>query len=157
MSTSSWVICYNLLTITGPDSQIKKFLQDGGEGLYYGAPCFVFSNFVKQPVKGSNVKLYEWRVVNWGTKQHPDRTKYNQRFGWLEMRFQTAWAGPVPLIRKISERYKRLTFELLLYDQSGGSGLDPRKSVCHKFTFKKGKTWQADEPYDRLFWEGFME
>lgn len=55
---------------------------------------------------------YEWCINNWGTKWnaygYDENTDYSQN---TDLRFQTAWSAPHPILQKLSEMYPDITFE----------------------------------------------
>jgi len=68
---------------------------------------------------------YDWSVKNWGTKWNA----YGQAvLAPNQIRFDTAWASPVPIIAKLSTLFPKLTFEVE-YDIEGGCG-----NGCYEFT-----------------------
>ena len=68
---------------------------------------------------------YDWSCMNWGTKWNA----YGQAvLAPNQIRFDTAWASPVPVIAKLSTLFPKLTFEVE-YDIEGGCG-----NGCYEFT-----------------------
>ncbi len=49
---------------------------------------------------------YDWRVENWGTKWNAyDQSMEDEGYGEFELRFDTAWAAPLPIIAALRERF----------------------------------------------------
>ena len=55
---------------------------------------------------------YEWSVAHWGTKWNAYGMSENAGEGQSnELRFQTAWSAPRPILEKLARMYPRITFE----------------------------------------------
>ena len=79
---------------------------------------------------GYNSGGYDWCVKNWGTKWgmyetelieenlNEDQDEWNNLF----YTFQSAWSPPLPVIRKMSELFPTLEFDLRYFE--GGSGFN---------------------------------
>lgn len=55
---------------------------------------------------------YDWSYNNWGTKWNacrPEITEDRVRDGYLEIRFDTAWDKPPPIIDKLFEKFPKLS------------------------------------------------
>jgi hypothetical protein len=57
---------------------------------------------------------YSWSVENWGTKWNACSVEIDEasvEYGFLEIRFETAWSAPVPVLLKMRELFPRLPFD----------------------------------------------
>lgn len=59
---------------------------------------------------------YDWSIANWGTKWNacdPDIEQHSQETACVRIAYQTAWAEPLPVLKKLIELFPRLvlTFE----------------------------------------------
>jgi hypothetical protein len=74
------------------------------------------------PKDGFNSGGYEWCLENWGTKwgfchvQEPELQSYGDSEGTLTYHFDTAWAPPEPLVKKMGELFSDLTFDLRYFE-----------------------------------------
>ena len=70
---------------------------------------------------------YDWRIENWGTKWDAyDRTSEetdNGNTGTGNYTFSTAWAPPVPVIRRLSFTFPDITFKWKWADEDYGNNL----------------------------------
>lgn len=65
---------------------------------------------------------YEWQKENWGTKWNS--YSFNKWAKWdKEFSFQTAWNHPVPIIKKLSEMFPDVRFNIKYADEDIGSNL----------------------------------
>lgn len=56
---------------------------------------------------------YDWAIENWGTKWNAsEATAESIMDGEAEIRFDTAWAPPAPILEALRKQYPELTFEL---------------------------------------------
>lgn len=62
---------------------------------------------------------YEWCCANWGTKWGAYRSKLDGHV----LRFETAWACPMPVLRAISARWPTLTLHVSFADEDYGQNL----------------------------------
>ncbi|WP_428491617.1 hypothetical protein [Rhodopila sp.] len=56
---------------------------------------------------------YEWSCSNWGTKWNASGTETNEdskEFGQIEIRYQTAWSAPEPVLAKMCEMFPDVEF-----------------------------------------------
>lgn len=71
---------------------------------------------------------YEWRIAHWGTKWNAyglsENTAQEPR---NELRFQTAWDAPHPLLQRLSEMYPDVLFEYEWADEDIGSNCGRKK------------------------------
>ncbi len=78
-------------------------------------------DYFKGPKDGFNQGGYEWCNENWGTKwgfgNVELRSEEDQE---LEYGFETAWAPPEPLIKKLGEMFPQLEFELKYFEAGAG-------------------------------------
>jgi hypothetical protein len=83
-------------------------------------------DWASRPADGFNAGGCEWCVSNWGTKWPAHRVE----LGTLELgggedaaevvfHFDTAWSPPLPLVRRASELFPTLTFELRYFESLG--------------------------------------
>jgi len=70
---------------------------------------------------------YDWNIKNWGTK-------WNSCDVFIEnetIRFDTAWATPLPVIAALSENFPNISFYMVYADEDIGQN-------CGTFTIKNG-------------------
>ena len=56
---------------------------------------------------------YDWSCENWGTKWNACRAELAEdcvKDGYIEIHFETAWAEPRPVLRKMFEMFPQLSF-----------------------------------------------
>ena len=56
---------------------------------------------------------YDWSVDHWGTKWnafHPEINQTGSAYGYVEIRFETAWAEPMPVFQKMFEIFPHISF-----------------------------------------------
>jgi hypothetical protein len=56
---------------------------------------------------------YTWSCANWGTKWNACRAELAENCvsdGYVEIRFDTAWAVPTPILEKMFEMFPKLSF-----------------------------------------------
>jgi len=56
---------------------------------------------------------YSWSNENWGTKwdaRHTEITEQCLNNTWVEIRFDTAWAAPLPIFHRMFEIFPKLSF-----------------------------------------------
>lgn len=79
----------------------------------------------ERPKDGFNSGGYEWCWKHWGTKWNAGRVETDSLLTWgedgeVELHFSTAWSPPLPVIRKASEKYPELQFELRYFERGCG-------------------------------------
>jgi hypothetical protein len=76
---------------------------------------------------------YTWCYENWGTKWNACRAELAEdcaKEGHVEIRFDTAWAAPMPVIEKIFEMFPKLSF-LFSWENEGEC---ERHTIEHRAT-----------------------
>jgi hypothetical protein len=57
---------------------------------------------------------YDWACNNWGTKWNACRAEITERYaGTVAIRFETAWAAPIPIFEALMERFPSISFEFV--------------------------------------------
>jgi len=71
---------------------------------------------------GYNSGGYEWCLKNWNTKWNACNVELNDNIeeGILTYYFDTAWTPPLPVIKKMSEMFPELKFELRYFECGAG-------------------------------------
>ena len=130
--------CYNNLYITVENNkQLEKVIQ----GITNNSEQpFDFNRVIPMPeeLEGTNApnKLnpeeliakcgypdwYEWRVDNWGTKWNASESELTITKNHIEIRFQTAWSPPNPVIEKIGSKFPFAFITLDWEEESGYYG-----------------------------------
>jgi len=96
---------------------------------------------------------YEWSIHHWGTKWNAYdsvmQTVVRGEDKQAELRFQTAWSCPTPVLEKLTEVESDLTFEYYAFDEgwnfmATGTGRDG------KFTLNKTKPERRDPETERI-------
>lgn len=60
---------------------------------------------------------YDWAIKYWGTKWDARYVEVEQRGGTAEIKFDTAWCAPLPIIEKVKEKYPNLEIKWLARDE----------------------------------------
>ena len=89
---------------------------------------------------------YEWSIQHWGTKwnayDYEEDHDYAEDFNESnELRFQTAWNAPGPIMSKLAEMFPQLTFEHRWADEDLGKN-------CGRQTFQNGESIEEYYPDD---------
>jgi hypothetical protein len=80
----------------------------------------------KEAKKGNHISNgfssggHEWCNANWGTKWgicHAKEPEENYEWGELLYTFETAWSPPLPVVKKMSEKFKGLRFILTYFER----------------------------------------
>ena len=125
--------CYNKLSIFGKEEDLKKvqdFVKDDGEKVPFSCEKvipFPHKEWKVQP--GYTEHGYAWAIGAWGTKwgaydfedgtgEIVDSCYEDGRV--LVYEFYSAWSPPTPVIKKLSEMFPTLLFEL--YSEESGVG-----------------------------------
>ena len=152
--------CYNDMAVTGSSKEINKlenFLDRGNTPFDFNLFIPYPENFAildaqraeledqgipwsQLPKDGFNSGGYEWCLKNWGTKWNAsncekERTSDTTMSFW----FETANSAPDPVIKRMSELFPSLTFELN-YEVEG-------------YGYRHSLTYKAGEIYDAREWE----
>ena len=86
---------------------------------------------------------YNWNVANWGSKWNALETSYTK--GEDKFSFETAWSFPDIILKKLSSKYPKLTFEFEYANEDLGYG-------CGEVSFKNGETIYEFDRYDDILW-----
>lgn len=108
----------NILNIDGDIKAVKDFV-----GSNYSD--FDFNKIV--PESENCTEWYGQRVENWGTKWNAVDAEFIDD-GFI---FDTTWAAPLPVIKKISELFPNFKFNLTWSDEDAGQN-------CGQITYKNG-------------------
>ena len=106
--------CENDLEISGPATLVEEAVAkiSGPEGE------IDFNKIVPEPE--NNPDWYKWRVENWGCKWNASETQSHATLvktkKKVEMSFQTPWAPPLPVMKKLGELYPGLTISIRYYE-----------------------------------------
>lgn len=63
---------------------------------------------------------YDWSVEHWGTKWNASRVRVEEgaiAAGAVEIMFETAWAAPVPIFRKLASMFPGIRLEFTWTDE----------------------------------------
>lgn len=130
--------CYNYLQISVEDNkQLEKVIQ----GITNNSEQpFDFNRIIPMPEELEDTSApnklnpdeliakcgypdwYEWRVVNWGTKWNASDVELTFEKNAIQIRFQTAWSPPTPVIKKIAEKFPFASMTLNWEEESGYYG-----------------------------------
>lgn len=142
----------NIITFTGDPNEIQDLVERIKGVDDHGIEISIdFEKIIPMP---SGVDWYHWSVENWGTKwnayhdygYHPDCDDY--------LEFETAWAAPHPVVKKLSEMYPNLKITHKWADEDLGYN-------CGKRVYKNGeilserakaKNLPKDRAYARKIW-----
>jgi hypothetical protein len=120
----------------------------------------IIQNYVRQDDKGENyidfeliepigdVKdWYEQRIKRWGTKWKG----YDLCIGETTIDFFTAWAPPIPIIRKLAELHKEMVFRLEYYECGNAYRGTAEASWKDGEVFLEDRSWDmTDKDYEEL-------
>jgi hypothetical protein len=114
----NWV--HNYMKIAGAAEEIERFKKtcitgEGEDGLDFNAIIPMPAEVEGNHAKGENGMpvWYEWTCANWGTKWNAIRFCLEKdEATCFECSFDTAWAPPVPVWKKMGEMFPTLDFEL---------------------------------------------
>jgi hypothetical protein len=111
--------CENELTVQGESAIVNAFL----EAMRGEATEIDFDKIIPQPevIKGGGEGWYDWRNTHWGTKWNAcdsltmsDQSADTKRK--VTIRFDTAWAPPLPVVEKIVQTYPLLDVTLKYWE-----------------------------------------
>ena len=114
---SNWV--YNYIKVYGKDEELKKFKEDVALN---NDIVFSFEKFVARPEDTSSWAAsgipgwYMWGLENWGTKWDCWDSELNEKKDHLEYKFITAWDAPYPIYDTMIEKYKKLNFNIDIWE-----------------------------------------
>ena len=131
--------CDNILIVTGPDSELKRFsLETTGQGE------LDFEMILPTPpdTTGSrNEGWWDWRVsaAGWGTKWAADIHDINHSKEKIVFSFHSAWSPPEGIVRQLGAMYPGLRFHLLFAEAGSGfageldvQGTEVLAACCHE-------------------------
>lgn len=81
-------------------------------------------NFERIPP--GKISWYDWNTSNWGTKWNAYQVS---RPKWDEVRFQTAWAHPTPVILALSLKFPRDVLRVKYADEDTGYNLGSYRAI----------------------------
>ncbi len=112
-------------------NKANKFAKEHNLKNYYEVAKDLKEQFVKEngksPKDGFNDGGYSWCCRNWGTKWGICNAQliaksYKSSWNYIKYAFDTAWSPPIPLIKKMSDLFPELHFELRYFE--GGMGFN---------------------------------
>ena len=108
----------NILHIDGDIKAVFDFV---------GSPhsAFDFNKII--PESENCADWYDWRIENWGTKWNAVDAQSTDD-GFI---FETAWSAPLPVIKKLSENFPSIEFNLTWADEDAGQN-------CGLIVYKNG-------------------
>lgn len=86
------------------DSSMKRYISLG-------------EKYAKNKLKYGYCAWYYWRIHNWGTKWNAYEIEQIDN----TIKFETAWATPIPVIRKLSEIFPTITIDHKFADEDIGN------------------------------------
>lgn len=111
----------NILRIDGENVQAVRDFVSGP----YFVFDFNFNKILREPKTCAD--WYGWRVENWRTKWNAVDAQSTED-GYI---FDTAWSAPLPVIKKLSELFPKITFDLTWSDEDAGQN-------CGQIIYKNG-------------------
>lgn len=105
----------NILRIDGDIKAVKEFV-----GSNYSA--FDFNKIISEPENCA-----DWYDKHWGTKWNAVDAQITDE----SYIFDTAWSAPLPVIKKLSELFPKITFDLTWSDEDAGQN-------CGQIIYKNG-------------------
>jgi hypothetical protein len=113
----NWV--YNYIKVHGKDEELKNFKEDVALN---NDVVFSFEKFEAKPEDTSSWAAegfpgwYIWGLEKWGTKWDCWDSKLNEEKDYLKYKFITAWNAPYPIYEKMIETYKKLNFNIDVWE-----------------------------------------
>lgn len=100
---------------------VRNILRIDGENIqavfdfvYCNDSVFDFNKIIPEPENCAD--WYHWRVKHWETKWNAVDAEFIDD-GFI---FDTAWAAPLPVIKKLSELFPKIKFNLTWTDEDAG-------------------------------------
>ena len=134
----------NITNILRFDCKSKKRLEEMRKAISGEKSAIDFNKIIPMP-DNLPPDTNKWAWANWGT----ERNAYEVEANAFEIKFNTAWATPQPVIRKISEIFPDVTFKVDYADTIHGY-------YCGTYVFEKGRVL-SDEDGDAFFTTGVRE
>lgn len=105
--------------------------------------------YILNMIKYGYPTWYGWRYANWNTKWNASDTVFVNDD---EIRFDTAWANPEPVIKKIAEKYPGIEIFHEWSDEDYGENCGERTYDGHTWTetYDIGGSDEAIDRYNRL-------
>jgi hypothetical protein len=89
---------------------------------------------------GFNSGGYDWCVQNWGTKWDACRSVMRKATDCPLFRFSTAWAPPLPVIKRLAELFPELMISLEYFEQGC--------EYCGGVTYVSKDEWYGDGEWE---------
>lgn len=133
--------------ITAPREVIDALTRQGDDGktitdfaMVIPVPANIETgNCTRQHPEGVICWL-DWNVENWGTKWNAYQTEIEQLDdGTAQLRFQTAWSHPHPVIEALSKRFPDTVIEVAYADEDFGANQG-------KYTITTGERTEEPTP-----------
>lgn len=51
------------------------------------------------------IDSYDWNTENWGTKWNAETISFQKGENYISIEFETPWSPPIPIFRKLEEKY----------------------------------------------------
>lgn len=100
-----------------------------------GMSAFEFGKtYVDNYLNYGTFDWYEWCINNWGTKWNACEPYVSDNF----IEFETAWSFAEPIVRKLSEKFPNIAFNVEYADEDMGHN-------CGKLTFRNGEIVQTTD------------
>lgn len=112
----------NVITIDKMHSDMFKEIQMTVSSNQRG---FDFGQIIPMPVKlrgqtdQGDRAWYSWCTTHWGTKKNA----YDMRILSNGFVFQTAWDHPYPIVKKLSEMFPSIVFQVMYADEDLGNNM----------------------------------
>lgn len=128
----NWVM--NSVSVKGTKKQIKKFKETHFEGKEFNfetiipMPKTIFRGDLSiEEVKkfGKENCWYDWSIKNWGTKWNACNCEIvDENDTELLFNFDTAWAFPEPVMKKLCAMYPSMIFDASALEESDAFDLE---------------------------------
>jgi hypothetical protein len=137
--------------LAGPTQPVDTLAQEIIEALKDQKPSepLTFETLLPTPpelIENNNEGWYDWRVTNWGTKWDASDVEIVNDTTSIHIRFETAWAPPVPWIQTLGEHLpENYIVELVYVEQGNGY------AGCT--TYEEGHVYdrEAEQGHEREF------
>lgn len=95
---------------------------------------------------------YDWSIANWGTKWGAYSYRQHERSeGRVVVLFETAWSTPTPVLRKLSEMWPTLRFDVLAFDEGWCFGARGHLVAGDASAYDVRKELATDELYEAVY------
>ena len=127
----------NHIKVSGNPQRVQEFLEKV-QNDEYGIGTLDFQKIIPMPEDESD--SYHWHIFNWGTKWNAYDYREGEDYSHSEtLDFLTAWSAPHPILERLSEMFRELTFVHEWADEDLGVN-------CGRYSYEDGERTEEYEP-----------